>query len=215
MSTAVVYSGKGLPLQPKITPAIGIAGIVLIATGVIYTLIGIKKRWISISLSTAYLVALAVTVLIVYVMNPPVTDAIQGAFFVASCVTGVIFGAVALIFPDVTDGLGCLLGGFCVSMWFLVLKDGGLIISTTGKAIFIALMSLAGFSLSFSHYTRSYGLIACTSFAGATIIILGIDCYSRAGLKEFWLYLWALNNNTFPLNTNTYPITRGIRVEIA
>ncbi|MCJ1224010.1 hypothetical protein MMC12_000653 [Toensbergia leucococca] len=42
-----------------------------------------------------------------------------------------------------------------------------------------------------------------------------MDCFSRAGLKEFWLYIWNLNNNLFPLNTTTYPITRGIRVEIA
>ena len=164
-------------------------------------------------------------------MSPPVTDAVQGAFFVAAFISGLIFGALSLVFTDITDGLGCLLGGFCVSMWFLTLKEGGLISSTTGRAIFIACMSFAAFCLSFSHYTRTYGLIVCISFAGATIAVLGIDCFSRAGLKEFWLYLWSkelrtlsflqvlialdLNSNTFPLNTNTYPITRGIRVEVA
>lgn len=42
---AAVYSGHGLPLTPKVTPAIGITGAVLIITGVIYTLIGIKNHW--------------------------------------------------------------------------------------------------------------------------------------------------------------------------
>lgn len=88
------------------------------------------------------------------------------------------------IFKEVTEGLGCLLGGFCLAMWFLVLAPSGLIHSTSGRAILIAAFCVAAFSLSFSHYTRNYGLIACTSFAGAMITILGIDCFSRAGLKE-------------------------------
>lgn len=165
-------------------------------------------------------------------MNPPVTDAVQGAFFVAAFIPALLAGGVAYIFKDITEGLGCMLGGFCLSMWFLVLKAGGLITSTTGRAIFIGVFSAVGWALSFSHYTRTYGLIGCTSFAGATITVLGIDCFSRAGLKEFWLYIWGkqscvvatsdhtnrqtdLNDDTFPLFTNTYPITRGIRVEIA
>jgi len=165
--------------------------------------------------SAAYLTALAVTVLIVYLMNPPVSDGVQGAFFVAAFFTGVIFGVLSLVFSDITEGFGCLLGGFCLSMWFLSLKSGGLISSSTGRAIFIGCMSAAGYSLSFSHYTRNYGLIATISFSGATAAILGIDCLARAGLKEFWLYLWSLNDDIFPLNTNTYPLTKNIKAELA
>jgi hypothetical protein len=39
-------------------------------------------------------------------------------------------------------------------------------------------------------YTRPYALMASTAFAGSTAAVLGIDCFSRAGLKEFWLYTW-------------------------
>ncbi|KAL1642091.1 hypothetical protein SLS58_005680 [Diplodia intermedia] len=198
-----------------VTPAIGIAGAVLMITGAIYTFIGIKNHWVNIGGSVGFLVALSITVLIEYVMNPPVTDAVQGAFFVAAFIPALLAGGVAYIFKDLTEGLGCMLGGFCLSMWFLVLKPGSLITSTTGKAIFIGVLSAAGWALSFSRYTRTYGLIGCTSFAGATVTVIGIDCFSRAGLKEFWLYIWDLNDNTFPLFTDTYPHTRGIRVEIA
>ena len=180
--------------------------------------------------SAAYLTALAVTVLIVYLMNPPVSNGVQGAFFVAAFFTGIIFGAVSLVFPDITEGFGCLLGGFCLSMWFLCLKSGGLITSVTGRAIFIGCMSAGGYCLSFSHHTRNYGLIASIAFSGATATILGIDCLSRSGMKEFWLYLWgelrlcnlrmkltvpALNDDVFPLNTNTYPVTKNIKAELA
>ncbi len=123
--------------------------------------------------------------------NPPVTNAVQGAFFIAAFLTGVIFGILSMVFADITEGLGCLLGGFCLSMWFLSLKSGGLIGSSTGRAIFIGCFCAGGYALSFSHYTRNYGLIASIAFSGATATIIGIDCFSCAGLKEFWLYLWS------------------------
>lgn len=148
-------------------------------------------------------------------MDLPVSNAVQGAYLIAIVLPGFIVGGCSLIFTEMTEGLGCLLGGFNFSMWLLVMKAGGLIASTSGKSIFIAALSISGFALSFSHYTRTYGLIVCISFSGSTAIVLGIDCFSRAGLKEFWAYLWNLNQNLFPLGATTYPVTKGIRVEIA
>ncbi|KAH9872882.1 hypothetical protein J1614_005276 [Plenodomus biglobosus] len=213
-STADDASENPLPIQPKLTAAMGLSGVILLLSGLVYAVIGIKNK-IYVFGSAAYLTALAVTVLIVYLMSPPVSNAVQGAFFVAAFVTGVIFGALSLVFSDITEGFGCLLGGFCLSMWFLSLKDGGLISSTTGRAIFIGCMSAGGYSLSFSHYTRNYGLIASIAFSGATAAILGIDCLASSGWKEFWLYLWNLNDDVFPLNTNTYPVTRNMKAELA
>lgn len=180
-----------------------------------YALVGLKNKWLHPYLSSAYLASLAVTVLILYVMNLPVSNAVQGAYFVAIITTGLIIGGAALVFKEMTEGLGCLLGGFCLSMWFLVLSPGGLLTSTRSISAFIVAFSLAAYATSFSHYTRPYGLIGSCSFSGATVVILGIDCFSRAGLKEFWAYIWNLNSNLFPLGATTYPLTRGIRVEIA
>ena len=214
---------EALPLLPKITPALSIAGIVLILTGTVYTLIGIKITGfahiyfsqlktlmicrIQIFLSTAYLTSLSITVstcsesnlcdlltvdkvLITYVANPSISLAVQGAYFVAVFIPSLLLGAGALIFRDITECLGCLLGGFCLSMWLLVLKSGGLVTSVAGKVIFIGVFCLAALALYLSRHTRSYGIICSTSLSGATAIILGIDCFSRAGLKEFWLYIW-------------------------
>ncbi|KAF2680679.1 hypothetical protein K458DRAFT_434256 [Lentithecium fluviatile CBS 122367] len=214
-SSAAANSSPQLPIKPRITPAFGLAGVIMLLSGLVYAVIGIKNQWLYVFASAAYLSSLAVTVLIVYLMNPPVTDAVQGAFFVAAAITGLIFGVVALVFADITDGLGCLLGGFCLSMWLLSLKEGGLIASAGGRAIFIGCMCATGYALAWSHYTRNHGLIASISFSGATITMLGVDCFSGAGWKEFWLYLWNLNPNTFPLNTNTYPMTKGMKAELA
>lgn len=171
-------------------------------------------------------------------MNPPVTNAIQGAYLVAVFFSGITFGALSVVFKELTEGLGCLLGGFCSSMWLLCLKPGGLLTQTSPKSGFIAAISVAFYALSFSHYTRPHALIISTAISGGTAVALGVDCFSRAGLKEFWLYNWgkcffywhdrqerkdtdkltnttALNDKIFPLNTNTYPINRNIRVELA
>lgn len=184
-------------------------------SGAVYTVIGIKNKMLHVSLSAGYLASLAVTVLILYVMNLPVSNAVQGAYVVAAVMTGLILGGGAVVFSEMTEGLGCLLGGFSISMWLLVLKPGGLLTSTSGKSIFIAVFCVVGFATSFSHYTRPYALMPLISFGGATAVVIGIDCFSRAGLKEFWAYLWNLNSNLFPIGATTYPLTRGIKVEIA
>lgn len=123
-------------------------------------------------------------------MNPPVSDAVQGGYLVAVFFTGAILGGIALVFREITEGLGCLLGGFCIGMWLLTLTSGGLVSNGGARVGFIIAFAVGFYCLSFSHYTRSYALILCTAFSGATALVLGIDCFSRAGLKEFWLYIW-------------------------
>ncbi|PWY72899.1 hypothetical protein BO70DRAFT_320171 [Aspergillus heteromorphus CBS 117.55] len=204
-----------LPIQPTVTPALGFGGFILIVAGLVLALIGIRNLRVQVFLSVAFLTSLGVIVLIVYVMSPPVRVAVQGAYLVAVFFSGITFGAVALVFKELTEGLGCLLGGFCTSMWLLSLKPGGLLTDTDSKSGFIGAISLVFYALSFSHHTRPYGLIVSTGISGGTAVALGIDCFSRAGLKEFWLYIWALNNDIFPLGTKNYPITRNIRVELA
>lgn len=148
-------------------------------------------------------------------MTTPVSNSIQGAYVVAVVCTGLILGGGALVFKEMTESLGCLLGGFCVAMWLLTLHDGGLITNSMGKIIFVIVLAACGFALYFSRWTRAYALIGSISFSGATAMVLGLDCFTRAGLKEFWAYIWALNENLFPYGADTYPLTKGIRVEIA
>lgn len=187
----------------------------MIVTGVVYAFIGIKKRWLHVYFSAAYLTALGTTVLIVYVMSLPVSNAVQGGYVVAAVCTGLVLGGLALLFQDITEGMGCMLGGFCISMWLLCLHKGGLLQSSAAKIIFIVAFTLGVFAFYCTHWTRQYALIICISFSGATVTVLGIDAFSRAGLKEFWAYIWDINSNLFPLGVDTYPLTKGIRVELA
>ncbi|KZZ97602.1 hypothetical protein AAL_03566 [Moelleriella libera RCEF 2490] len=204
-----------LPLSPQLTPGWGVAGVIMLVTGAVYTMVGIKNRWIHTFFSTAYMTALGVAVLIVYVMNVPVSDALQGAYVVAVVMSGCAVGAAAMFFKELTEGLGCALGGFCISMWLLCLVPGGLLQTVPSKAVFIAIFTIVGFASYFSRWTRDWALIILIAFGGSTITVLGIDSFSRAGLKEFWAYVWAINDNLFPLGADTYPVTKGIRVETA
>lgn len=162
-----------------------------------------------------FLVCLSISVLIIYVINPPVSDAVQGAYLVGIVAPALILGGGAMVFSNLTEGLGCLLGGFCLSMWLLCLKPGGLLTNSTSIVIFICVFSAALWSTAYIKWISTYGLIFSLAFSGATAIILGIDCFSRAGLKELWVYIWRLNDDIFPLNTDSYPMTRGMKVEIA
>ncbi|KAF5639887.1 sulfite exporter family [Fusarium sp. NRRL 52700] len=211
---ATIPAGQ-LPIEPRLTPAWGVAGTILLVTGLAYGLVGIKNRMIHTFFSTAFTASLGVTVLIVYVMKSDVSDALQGGYVVAAVISGCVLGGASMFFREITEGLGCALGGFCISMWLLCLVPGGLLGPVVAKAIFIACFTVGGFAFYFSHYTRDWALILMIAFSGATITVLGIDCFSRAGLKEFWAWVWELNDDLFPLGANTYPVTKGIRVETA
>ncbi|KAF2715154.1 hypothetical protein K504DRAFT_20081 [Pleomassaria siparia CBS 279.74] len=61
-SSKHAVSTNPLPIQPTITPAIGIFGAVALISGIAYTLIGIRNKWLYIFFSAAYLSFLAITV---------------------------------------------------------------------------------------------------------------------------------------------------------
>lgn len=204
-----------LPLAPRLTPGWGVAGAILLITGIVYTLIGIKNPRLQTFFSTAYLGGVSTAVLIVYLLYPPIPDGIQGAYVVACVITGLLMGGAATIFHEMTEGFGCLVGGFCLGMWLLTLKAGGTLTKSSDKIIFITVFSVAGFATYFVRYIRAYAQIGFISFTGATAIVLGIDCFSRAGLKEFWAYIWNINPNLFPPDTTSYPLTKGVTVETA
>ncbi|KAF4121251.1 hypothetical protein GMORB2_2213 [Geosmithia morbida] len=215
ITKTVVIPPDQLPLKPRITPGWGVAGAILLVSGGAYTFIGIRNRTVHTFFSTACATALGIAVLIVYVMNVPVKLSVQGGYVAAVVLSGCALGTASIFLKELTECLSCALGGFCLSMWLLCLSPGGLLHTVFTKAIFIACFTVGSLAFYFNHYTRDWALILTISFSGATAVVLGIDCFSRAGLKEFWAYVWHLNDDLFPLGTETYPVTKGIRAEEA
>ncbi|KAG9847409.1 hypothetical protein KCU98_g5254, partial [Aureobasidium melanogenum] len=209
----------GLPLRPRLTPAFGVAGALLILTGFAYACASIRIMRLYMFLSCAYLASICITVLIVYVMSVPdgnVSDGVQGAYLVATVLPGIILGGVLSQYVQwLAKRSGCIVGGFCIAMWIEVLSPGGLITSSSMLALFIALMCLAALGPSFLKKTKELAYMVCSAFSGTTALVLGIDCYSRAGLKEFWVYTWHFHRvKLFGFGTTTYTLTRGIKAEI-
>jgi hypothetical protein len=122
-------------------------------------------------------------------MKTPITDTVQGLYLIAIVVSGAVIGGISVVYKPVSEGLGCFLGGFCIAMWMEMLRSGGLIQSSK-LTILIVLVSLASYALSFFRLTKYPAFVITSAFTGATAVILGVDCYSRAGLKEFWVYTW-------------------------
>ena len=53
-----------------------------------------------------------------------------------------VLGGLSSPFAQMTEGVGGVLAGFCLAMWLLAQKNGGLITSKAGKVIFIFVMSI-------------------------------------------------------------------------
>lgn len=157
---------------------------------------------------------ISVQVLIFYVMSVPdgnTSDGVQGAYLIAIVLPGIILGGVLQQYVQwLAKRSGCIVGGFCVAMWIEVLCPGGLITSSSMLALFIALMCLAALGPSFFRKTKEPTYMVLSAFSGTTALVLGIDCYSRAGLKEFWVYTWRMLSLDYDISSLTcYRIPQG------
>lgn len=205
-----------LPLTPTRTPGFYVAGFVLLISGALYLIFGMKRQWIHCSFSFAYLVAIAITALELLLVPTPVSDGVQGGYIAAVIAGGAVAGGLATLRPKFFHFLGSVLGGFCFAMWLLTLKESALLGQNTLKnCIFLAAFSFLSLGFYCSTKTRHYLVMISSSFAGATAFILGVDCLTCAGLKEFWAWIWDLpNDELFPIDANTYPLTTGIKAEL-
>jgi hypothetical protein len=59
---------------------------------------------------------------------------------------------------------------------------------------FTVVFFIAGLVSTFHYHL----ILTSTAFIGATAFILGVDCFTRAGLKEFYIYNLGFRNGLFP-----------------
>lgn len=185
-------------------------------TGALYLIFGMKRPWVHCSFSFAYLVAIAITALELLLVATPISDGVQAGYIVGAIAGGGVAGGLAILRPKFFHFFGSVLGGFCFAMWLLTLKENALLGQNTLKnCIFLAVFSLVSLAFYFTTRTRHYLVMFSSSFAAATAFILGIDCLTCAGLKEFWAWIWNLpNDSLFPIDATTYPLTTGMKAEL-
>lgn len=185
-------------------------------SGAVYTVFGMKQQWVHCFFSFAFLVAIAITALELLLVPTPVTDGQQGGYIAGVIVGGAAAGGLATLRPKFFHFFGSVLGGCCLAMWLLTLKESALLGQDTLKnSIFLAAFSLVSLGFYCNTRTKHYLVMFSSSFSGATAFILGIDCVSCAGLKEFWAWIWNLpNDGLFPIDADTYPLKTGMKAEL-
>lgn len=66
----------------------------------------------------------------------------------------------------------------------MALRQGGLITSVVGRWALLGGLTAVAFIASLPKQTNDLMILVSTAWIGATAFVLGVDCYTRAGLKE-------------------------------
>ncbi|KAL1720809.1 hypothetical protein EV715DRAFT_196517 [Schizophyllum commune] len=207
-------------LETKIDPAFGVLGAILIITGLPSTFWGHKNRWTSFFITGFYTLALVCFVLITKfgilpAINPP-SKTVRGMFVLACGVAGIAGGGVAIFFWKASRYAIGGWGGFALGLWIQCFRDGGLISNVGLRWILYIGAGVVGFVLCTIPKIHYHVLLVSTAFIGASATILGIDCFTTANLKEF--YVWNLGfESLFPKFKNNgikFPVGQVMQIEL-
>ncbi|CAL1695286.1 unnamed protein product [Somion occarium] len=207
-------------LDTRIDPAFGVLGAILILTGLPSAFLGHKNRWTSFFLVGFYSLSLVCIVLILKfgvlrAVNPP-TDTLRGLFVLASCVAGIAGGGITIFFWKATRYFIGGWGGFAFALWIQCFRNGGLITPIGLRWIMYIGCAVVGFVLCTIPKIHYHVLLISTAFVGATSFMLGVDCYTTANLKEF--YIWNIGfTSLFPRfleNNIKFPVTQSMQIEL-
>ncbi|RDB28626.1 hypothetical protein Hypma_015637 [Hypsizygus marmoreus] len=207
-------------LQTKLDPAFGVLGAILIITGLPSAFWGHKNRWTSFFLIGFYTLSLVCFVLILKfgilaAVNPP-SKTLRGMFVLASAIAGIAGGAVAIFFWKAARyGIGAW-GGFAFGLWIQCFHNGGVIKPIGIRWILYIGCAVIGFILCTIPKIHYHILLISTAFVGSSAFMLGVDCFTTAGLKEF--YIWNLGfRSLFPKFTSNgieFPVSQTMQIEL-
>jgi hypothetical protein len=189
-------------------------------TGLPSAFLGHKNRWSSFFLIGFYTFSLVCFSLIVKFgiipsVNPP-GKTLRGMFVLSSFVAGVAGGGIAIFFWKATKYFIGAWGGLALGLWVQCFRDGGLIRPIGIRWLLFITCSVIGFVLCTIPKIHYQVILVATAIVGSSAVILGVDCFSTAGLKEF--YVWNLGfRQLFPKYTDhniQFPVTQSMQIEI-
>ncbi|KAJ7092614.1 hypothetical protein C8R44DRAFT_816135 [Mycena epipterygia] len=222
-SASVSPSASAVPanvLSTKLDPAFGVLGAILIITGVPSAFFGHKNRWTSFFLIGFYTLSLVCFVLILKfgiltAVNPP-SNVLRGLFVLASAVAGIAGGAISIFFWKASRYFIGGWGGFALALWVQCFRNGGVIGPVGFRWIFYIGCGVVGFVLCTIPKIHYHILLISTAIVGSSAFMLGVDCFTTAGLKEF--YIWNLGfRSLFPRYVNNniqFPVSQTMQIEL-
>ncbi|KAI9060595.1 hypothetical protein FKP32DRAFT_1613581 [Trametes sanguinea] len=207
-------------LDTHLDPGFGVLGALLILTGLPSAFLGHKNRWSSFFLIGFYTLSLVCFVLIlrfgvIYAINPP-NKTLRGLFVLSCFVAGVAGGGISIFFWKASKYFIGAWGGFALALWIQCFRDGGLIEPIGFRWLMFIAISVVGFVLCTIPKLHYYILLTSTAFVGATAFMLGVDCFTTAGLKEF--YVWNLGFDMlftkYKDHGIKFPVTQIMQIEL-
>ncbi|KAK7468785.1 hypothetical protein VKT23_003286 [Stygiomarasmius scandens] len=207
-------------LDTRLDPAFGVLGVILILTGLPSAFWGHKNRWTSFFLIGFYTLSLVCFVLILRfgvlrAINPP-SKTLRGMFVLACGIAGIAGGGIAIFFWKAARyGIGGW-GGFALALWIQCFRDGGLIKTVGFRWILYIGCAVVGFVLCTIPKIHYHILLVSTAIVGSSALMLGVDCFTTAGLKEF--YVWNIGFNSlftkFTSNGIQFPVSQTMQIEL-
>ncbi|TIA87753.1 hypothetical protein E3P99_02987 [Wallemia hederae] len=186
-----------MPLTIKITPAFGVLGAILIVTAIPLAVLGSTSRWTGVCIPVSYgsMIALMCILLSTVVMpklhsnNPErASEALEGEILVGCAILGIITAVASWWFQRYVAYAVCGFAGMALAWWIQCMRDGGTIHSMAGKWIFYIGLGTVAVVASFHPKIMPHLLRFSTSLIGSSAFLLGIDCFVKSGLKEFYVY---------------------------
>jgi uncharacterized membrane protein YbjE (DUF340 family) len=105
--------------------------------------------------------------------------------YLLACIISSFFGAAfGIFFFNFSKYWVSAAGGFTFGWFLLATRDGGLITSVIGRWGLLGSLTVVAFLAALVPLLHDHMVLASTAWIGATAVVLGIDCYTRAGLKE-------------------------------
>ncbi|GAA5986721.1 hypothetical protein JCM11641_007752 [Rhodosporidiobolus odoratus] len=200
-------------LDTHLTPVWGIAGSLLISSGLAVGLAGSYLRRLLHLLAGFYTLAVVVLLVILHYAGQHSSVKLQAVYLVVCIVSGSCLGALCLVFDRLALSLSGALAGFSTSIFLLSTRNDSLIRPVGLRYILISGLIVGGCALSsFPKLSRATVLV-CSSLVGAFVTLVGVDCFASTGLKEFYVYSLGFSK-LFPKLQGHYYITTVIEVEL-
>ncbi|ORY28458.1 hypothetical protein BCR39DRAFT_468244 [Naematelia encephala] len=212
-----------LPFHIKIDPAYGVLGALLITSGIPVAVLGGKNRWSSLAIASGYSVMLFTLVLILRFgvqpnlqppsPNPPSTT-LRGLYLLACIISSSLGAALGIFLFNFAKYWVSAAGGFAFGWFLLATRSGGLIDSVLGRWGLLGGLTVMAFVASLPKVLEPHMMLISTAWIGATAFTLGVDCYTRGGLKEFYIYNLGFHDLFPSLNGMKYPLTQTMEIEL-
>ena len=117
--------------------------------------------------------------------SPSPPSASERGLYLVACVISFLIGAgQGIFFFNIARYCIAAAGGFVFAWFLLEVKSGGLIDNILGRWALLGGLTIASFVASMPRNWTDVMLLLSTAWIGATTFTLGIDSYTRAGLKE-------------------------------